>query len=208
MSLINTKIKPFKNQAFKNGEFIEVTEKDTEGRWSVFFFYPADFTFVCPTELGDVADHYEELQKLGVDVYSVSTDTHFTHKAWHSSSETIAKIKYAMIGDPTGALTRNFDNMREDEGLADRATFVVDPQGIIQAIEVTAEGIGRDASDLLRKIKAAQYVASHPAKFARLNGKKVKRLWLRLWTWSAKSKFPSPFTQLLRWRRLLTPVTY
>ena len=128
MSLINTKIKPFKNQAFKNGEFIEVTEKDTEGRWSVFFFYPADFTFVCPTELGDVADHYEELQKLGVDVYSVSTDTHFTHKAWHSSSETIAKIKYAMIGDPTGALTRNF----------------------------------RDASDLLRKIKAAQYVASHP----------------------------------------------
>ena len=122
MSLINTKIKPFKNQAFKNGEFIEVTEKDTEGRWSVFFFYPADFTFVCPTELGDVADHY----------------------------------------DPTGALTRNFDNMREDEGLADRATFVVDPQGIIQAIEVTAEGIGRDASDLLRKIKAAQYVASHP----------------------------------------------
>ena len=91
MSLINTKIKPFKNQAFKNGEFIEVTEKDTEGRWSVFFFYPADFTFVCPTELGDVADHYDELQKLGVDVYSVSTDTHFTHKAWHSSSETIAK---------------------------------------------------------------------------------------------------------------------
>ncbi len=116
MSLINTKIKPFKNQAFKNGEFIEITEKDTEGRWSVFFFYPADFTFVCPTELGDVADHYEELQKLGVDVYAVSTDTHFTHKAWHSSSETIAKIKYAMIGDPTGALTRNFDNMREDEG--------------------------------------------------------------------------------------------
>ncbi len=111
MSLINTKIKPFKNQAFKNGEFIEITEKDTEGRWSVFFFYPADFTFVCPTELGDVADHYEELQKLGVDVYAVSTDTHFTHKAWHSSSETIAKIKYAMIGDPTGALTRNFDSM-------------------------------------------------------------------------------------------------
>ena len=119
MSLINTKIKLFKNQAFKNGEFIEITEKDTEGRWSVFFFYPADFTFVCPTELGDVADHYEELQKLGVDVYAVSTDTHFTHKAWHSSSETIAKIKYAMIGDPTGALTRNFDNMREDEGPGD-----------------------------------------------------------------------------------------
>ncbi len=126
-------------------------------------------------------------------MYSVSTDTHFTHKAWHSSSDTIAKIKYAMIGDPTGALTRNFDNMREDEGLADRATFVVDPQGIIRAIEVTAEGIGRDASDLLRKIKAAQYVASHPVKFARRNGKKAKRLWLRLWTWSVKSKIPASF---------------
>ncbi|MBW6100543.1 alkyl hydroperoxide reductase subunit C [Escherichia coli] len=152
MSLINTKIKPFKKPGIqKTANSSKSPKKDTEGRWSVFFFYPADFTFVCPTELGDVADHYEELQKLGVDVYAVSTDTHFTHKAWHSSSETIAKIKYAMIGDPTGALTRNFDNMREDEGLADRATFVVDPQGIIRAIEVTAEGIGRDASDLLRK---------------------------------------------------------
>jgi peroxiredoxin (alkyl hydroperoxide reductase subunit C) len=192
MSLINTKIKPFKNQAFKNGEFIEVTEKDTEGRWSVFFFYPADFTFVCPTELGDVADHYEELQKLGVDVYSVSTDTHFTHKAWHSSSETIAKIKYAMIGDPTGALTRNFDNMREDEGLADRATFVVDPQGIIQAIEVTAEGIGRDASDLLRKIKAAQYVASHPGEVCPAKWKEGEATLAPSWTWSARSRLFVP----------------
>lgn len=192
MSLINTKIKPFKNQAFKNGEFIEVTEKDTEGRWSVFFFYPADFTFVCPTELGDVADHYEELQKLGVDVYSVSTDTHFTHKAWHSSSETIAKIKYAMIGDPTGALTRNFDNMREDEGLADRATFVVDPQGIIQAIEVTAEGIGRDASDLLRKVKAAQYVASHPGEVCPAKWKEGEATLAPSLTWSARSKSVKP----------------
>lgn len=180
MSLINTKIKPFKNQAFKNGEFIEVTEKDTEGRWSVFFFYPADFTFVCPTELGDVADHYEELQKLGVDVYSVSTDTHFTHKAWHSSSETIAKIKYAMIGDPTGALTRNFDNMREDEGLADRATFVVDPQGIIQAIEVTAEGIGQMRLTCCVKSKRRSTLLLTQAKSARRNGKKAKRRWLLL----------------------------
>lgn len=180
MSLINTKIKPFKNQAFKNGEFIEVTEKDTEGRWSVFFFYPADFTFVCPTELGDVADHYEELQKLGVDVYSVSTDTHFTHKAWHSSSETIAKIKYAMIGDPTGALTRNFDNMREDEGLADRATFVVDPQGIIQAIEVTAEISAVMRLTCCVKSKRRSTLRLTQAKSARRNGKKAKRRWLLL----------------------------
>ena len=162
MALINSKIKPFSASAFKNGEFIQVSDADLVGKWSIFFFYPADFTFVCPTELGDVADHYSELQARGVEVYSVSTDTHFTHKAWHDSSETIGKIKYIMIGDPTGHITRNFDVMREDQGLADRATFVVDPEGVIQAMEITAEGIGRDAQDLLRKVKAAQYVASHP----------------------------------------------
>ena len=162
MSVINTEIKPFTAQAFKNGEFITVTDADVKGKWAVFFFYPADFTFVCPTELGDVADHYEELQKLGVEVYSVSTDTHFTHKAWHDSSETIGKIKYTMIGDPTMQISRNFEVLREDEGLANRGTFIVDPQGIIQAVEITAEGIGRNAAVLLRKVKAAQYVAAHP----------------------------------------------
>lgn len=162
MALINTKIRPFKAQAFKQGKFIEVTDADIQGKWAVFFFYPADFTFVCPTELGDVADHYDELQKMGVEVFSVSTDTHFTHKAWHDSSDTIGKIQYAMIGDPVGILTRNFDAMREAEGLADRATFIVDPDGIIQAMEITAEGIGRDATDLVRKLKAAQYVRAHP----------------------------------------------
>ncbi len=162
MSVINTQIKPFKNMALKNGKFIEVTEAAVKGKWAVFFFYPADFTFVCPTELGDVADKYAELQKMGVEVYSVSTDTHFVHKAWQDASETIRKIQYTMIGDPTGALTRAFDCMREDQGLADRGTFIVDPQGVIQAVEITAEGIGRNAEDLLRKVKAAQYVASHP----------------------------------------------
>ena len=162
MSVINTEIKPFKASAYRDGKFIEVSDTDVKGKWAVFFFYPADFTFVCPTELGDVADHYEAFQKMGVEIYSVSTDTHFTHKAWHDSSETIGKIKYTMIGDPTGTVTRNFENMREAEGLADRGTFIVDPQGVIQAIEITAEGIGRDASDLVRKVKAAQYVAAHP----------------------------------------------
>ncbi len=162
MALINTAIKPFKANAFKNGEFIEVSSEDIKGKWAVFVFYPADFTFVCPTELGDIADKYEELQSRGVEVFSVSTDTHFTHKAWHDASETIGKIKFAMIGDPTGEVTRNFECMRETMGLADRATFVVDPEGIIQAMEITAEGIGRDADDLVRKVKAAQYVANHP----------------------------------------------
>ena len=162
MALINTAIKPFKATAFKDGEFIDVSSEDIKGKWAVFVFYPADFTFVCPTELGDIADKYEELQSRGVEVFSVPTDTHFTHKAWHDSSDTINKIKFAMIGDPTGEITRNFDCMRETMGLADRATFVVDPEGIIQAMEITSEGIGRDADDLVRKVKAAQYVASHP----------------------------------------------
>ena len=162
MALVNTAIKPFSADAFKDGEFITVTDEDVKGKWAVFFFYPADFTFVCPTELGDVADHYEELQSRDVEVYSVSTDTHFTHKSWHESSETIAKVKYTMIGDPTGTLSSNFEVLREGQGLADRGTFVVDPDGVIQAMEVTAEGIGRDADDLVRKIKAAQYVRAHP----------------------------------------------
>ncbi|MEY3016980.1 MAG: hypothetical protein RL336_115 [Pseudomonadota bacterium] len=162
MALINTAIKPFTAQAFRDGQFVEVSDADVKGKWAIFFFYPADFTFVCPTELGDLADYYEELQSRGVEVYSVSTDTHFTHKAWHETSETIGKIKYTMIGDPTGAITRNFEVMREDQGLADRGTFLVDPNGIIQAMEITAEGIGRDAGELVRKVKAAQYVAENP----------------------------------------------
>ncbi|WP_156876883.1 alkyl hydroperoxide reductase subunit C [Paludibacterium yongneupense] len=161
-SLINTEIKPFKASAFHNGKFIDVTDADLKGKWSVVFFYPADFTFVCPTELGDLADNYAEFKQRGVEIYSVSTDTHFTHKAWHDSSETIGKISYPMIGDPTGAISRNFGVMIEEAGLAERGTFVIDPAGKIQIVEINAGGIGRDASELLRKVKAAQYVASHP----------------------------------------------
>jgi peroxiredoxin len=128
----------------------------------VVFFYPADFTFVCPTELGDLADNYAEFQKLGVEIYGVSTDTHFTHKAWHDTSETIGKINYPLVADPTGIVSRNFDVMIEAVGLADRGTFVIDPDGVIQLVEVNAGGIGRNAAELLRKVKAAQYVRSHP----------------------------------------------
>ena len=159
---INTEIKPFNATAYHNGKFVQVSDADLKGKWSVVFFYPADFTFVCPTELGDLADNYAEFQKLGVEIYSVSTDTHFTHKAWHDTSDTIQKIQYPMIGDPTGTITRNFGVMIEEAGLADRGTFVIDPQGIIQIVEINAGGIGRDAGELLRKVKAAQYVASHP----------------------------------------------
>jgi peroxiredoxin (alkyl hydroperoxide reductase subunit C) len=162
MSLINTEVKPFAATAFHNGSFVPVTDADLRGRWSVVFFYPADFTFVCPTELADLADHYAELQQMGVEVYSVSTDTHFTHKAWHDTSSTISKIQYPMVGDPTGTISRSFEVYIEADGLADRGTFVVDPDGRIQVVEITAGGIGRNAAELVRKVKAAQYVAAHP----------------------------------------------
>jgi peroxiredoxin len=162
MSLINTEVKPFSATAYHNGNFVPVSEADMKGKWSVVFFYPADFTFVCPTELGDLADNYAEFQRLGVEIYGVSTDTHFTHKAWHDTSDTIGKIEYPLIGDPTGTITRNFDVMIEEDGMADRGTFVIDPDGKIQLVEVNAGGIGRNAVELLRKIKAAQYVAAHP----------------------------------------------
>jgi NADH-dependent peroxiredoxin subunit C len=162
MSLINTAVKPFSATAFHAGKFVPVSEASLQGKWSVVFFYPADFTFVCPTELGDLADHYPSFKAMGVEIYSVSTDTHFTHKAWHDSSETIRKIQYPMIGDPTGRLTRNFDVMIEEEGLADRGTFVIGPDGKIQMLEISADGVGRDALELIRKLKALQYVAAHP----------------------------------------------
>lgn len=162
MTLVNTEVSPFSATAFHNGEFVSVSSDDLKGRWSVVFFYPADFTFVCPTELGDMADSYEDFRELDVEVYAVSTDTHFVHKAWHDASDTIGKVRYPMLGDPSGVITRGFDVMRDGQGLADRATFLVDPDGVIQFMEVTAEGIGRNAVELLRKVKAAQYVRAHP----------------------------------------------
>ena len=162
MSLINTNIKPFQAQAYREGKFVTVSDEDVKGKWAVFFFYPADFTFVCPTELEDLADNYATFQQLGVEIYSVSTDTHFSHKAWHDTSPAIGKINFTMIGDPNGTVTNNFGVMREGQGLADRGTFLVDPDGVIQFTEVTAEGIGRNAEELIRKIKAAQYVRAHP----------------------------------------------
>lgn len=162
MSLIGTHILPFKVNGYKNGNFVEVSDNDVLGKWAIFFFYPADFSFVCPTELEDLANHYEELQKLGVEVYSVSTDTHFVHKAWHDDSKAIAKVQYTMLGDPNGVLSRNFNALNEESGLAHRATFLVDPQGNIQFYEMTADGIGRNADEMLRKVKAAQFIAAHP----------------------------------------------
>ena len=162
MSLINTPLQPFKANAYHHGKFTTISEADLKGKWSIVFFYPADFTFVCPTELGDLADHYDQFRKLGVEIYSVSTDTHFTHKAWHDASDTIKKIQFPMVADPTGVISRHFGVMIEAEGLALRGTFLINPEGIIKVCEIHDLGIGRDAKELLRKVQAAQYVASHP----------------------------------------------
>jgi peroxiredoxin len=160
--IINSTLPSFKAQAYVDGEFKTVTEQDLKGKWNVLFFYPADFTFVCPTELGDLAGKYAQLKEMGVEVYSVSTDTHFTHKAWHDSSPTIKNIKFPMLADPTGHLSRELGVYIEEDGLAYRGTFVVDPQGKIRLAEIHDNSIGRNADELVRKIQAAQFVDAHP----------------------------------------------
>lgn len=163
MGIIGSTIKPFKATAFQTGkDFFDVTEGDLAGKWSIFFFYPADFTFVCPTELEDLGKQQAALTAMGVDIYAVSTDTHFSHKAWHDTSDKIGKLQYAFLGDQLHTLSKNFGVLREEAGLADRATFVVDPDGVIQIMEITCEGVGRNAEELVRKIKAAQYVRNNP----------------------------------------------
>ena len=161
MSYIGKKLPEFKVQAYHEKDFKTVTCDDVLGHWSVFFFYPADFTFVCPTELEDLANCYDKFKEIGCEIYSVSTDTHFCHKAWADTTDTIAKVKYPMLADPTGCLTRFFDVMIEEEGMALRATFVMNPDGEVKAYEVHDNGIGRDADELLRKVQAAQFISTY-----------------------------------------------
>ncbi|NPD86228.1 peroxiredoxin [Lentimicrobium sp. L6] len=163
MSQIGKQIVDFKVEAFINNDFKTVSKEDVLGKWSVFFFYPADFTFVCPTELEDLANKYDEFKATGAEIYSVSTDTHFVHKAWHDTSDTIKKIKYPMLADPTGVLSRGFNVMIEEAGLAERGTFIVNPAGEIVAYEVVAGNVGRNADELLRKLKALQFIEANPS---------------------------------------------
>lgn len=161
MSMIGKRLPEFRADYYQNGELKELTDKDVLGKWAIFFFYPADFSFVCPTELADLADHYDAIQALGCEVYSVSTDTHFVHKAWADASDSIKEVQYKMIGDPAGVLSRYFDVMTEDAGTAQRGTFIIDREGVIQALEIHADGIGRNSEELVRKLEAAQFVAEH-----------------------------------------------
>lgn len=161
-TIINAQIPEFKVQAFQKGEFKTVSNEDIKGKWAIFFFYPADFTFVCPTELVDLASKYEELKKMGVEVFSVSCDTHFVHKAWYDTSDSIKKINYTMLADPLSVLAKGFGVYKEDEGVAYRGTFLVDPEGKIKIAEIQDNSIGRNADELVRKVSAAQFVESHP----------------------------------------------
>ena len=161
MSLIGKEIQDFKTQAFIKDEFKEITKQDLLGKWNVFFFYPADFTFVCPTELEDLANKYNEFKNINCEIYSVSCDTHFVHKAWHDTSKTIKKIQYPMLADPTATLAKDFDVYIEADGLAERGTFIINPEGKIVAYEVIAGNVGRNADELLRRVQASQFVYEH-----------------------------------------------
>ena len=162
MSLINTEVKPFKADAFRNGEFIQVTDADLKGKWSVLIFMPAAFTFNCPTEVEDAAENYAEFQKAGAEVYIVTTDTHFSHKVWHETSPAVGKAQFPLVGDPTHQLTNAFDVHIAEAGLALRGTFIINPEGVIKTLEIHDNAIARDVSETLRKLKAAQFVANHP----------------------------------------------
>jgi peroxiredoxin (alkyl hydroperoxide reductase subunit C) len=161
MSLIEKEVSDFSVNAFHENAFKTVTKADILGTWSVFFFYPADFTFVCPTELEDLAGKYDDFKAIGCEIYSVSCDTHFVHKAWHDVSKSIQKIRYPMLADPTGALARDFDVLIEGKGLAERGDFIINPEGKIVAYEVVAGNVGRNADEIFRRVQASKFVAEH-----------------------------------------------
>ncbi|MEM4637706.1 MAG: redoxin domain-containing protein [Candidatus Woesearchaeota archaeon] len=175
MIKINEKAPEFKEDAYIDNDVKKISLKDYRGKWVVLFFYPADFTFVCPTELGELAKHYDEFKKLGAEIISVSTDTWFVHKAWHDTSETIKKVKFPMLADPTKRVCTAYgtliENGKPDEGLSLRATFLIDPEGILKAYEFHDNSIGRSVDELLRKIQAAKFVEEHNGEVCPMNWK-------------------------------------
>ncbi len=166
MSIINTQVQPFKTTAFVNrsgkGEFITVSDETLKGKWSVLIFMPAAFTFNCPTEIEDAADNYPAFKDAGAEVYIVTTDTHFSHKVWHETSDAVRKARFPLVGDPTHTLTNAFGVHIPEEGLALRGTFIINPEGQIKTAEVHSNEIARDVSETLRKLRAAQYTAANP----------------------------------------------
>ena len=173
---VNEKAPDFKQDAFVNDDIKKISLSEYKGKWVILFFYPADFTFVCPTELGEMADKYPAFQKLNTEVISVSTDTGFVHKAWHDNSETIKKIKFPMLADPTGQVCRDYGTYIDEEGLSTRATILIDPEGVVKTIEYHDNSIGRSIDETMRKLQAAQYVQEHGGEVCPMNwtpGKKT-----------------------------------
>lgn len=158
---INSPAPEFSADAFVNDTIRKVSLEEYKGKWVVLFFYPADFTFVCPTELGDLADNYAKLQEMGVEVLSISTDTVFVHKAWWDNSATIRKIRFPMVADPAGRICRAFGTYLPEEGLSLRGTFIIDPDGVLKSFEINDNSIGRSSVELIRKIQAAQFIREH-----------------------------------------------
>ncbi|MCB9798169.1 redoxin domain-containing protein [Candidatus Nomurabacteria bacterium] len=158
MPLIGQKVDDVEFAIFHEGSDKKAKLSDYQGKWLILFFYPADFTFVCPTELVDVAESYDQFKDLNAEIVSVSTDTVFVHKAWKDASPTIGKISYPMAADPTGKLCRMFGTYIPEEGLSYRGTFIIDPDGVIKAYEIHDNSIGRSAEELLRKLRAAIHV--------------------------------------------------
>lgn len=158
---INDEVPDMELDSLHEGEIKKIKLSDYKGKWAILFFYPADFTFVCPTELEEMANMYEDFKQEGAEILSVSTDTAFTHKAWKDTSPAIGKIEYPMVADPTGDLSRMMGVYIEDEGLALRGSFIIDPDGVLKAIEINNNDIGRSGKELLRKLKAAKFTREH-----------------------------------------------
>lgn len=168
---INQEAPVFSEDAFVNNEIKKISLSDYKGKWVVLFFYPADFTFVCPTELGELADNYEKIKEIGAEVISVSIDTAFVHKAWHDKSSTIKKIQFPMLADPAKRVCQAYGTLIEEEGLSLRATYLIDPEGKVKAFEFHDNSIGRNVSEIIRKIEAAKYVAEHGSEACPVNWK-------------------------------------
>jgi NADH-dependent peroxiredoxin subunit C len=170
--VIGEEITDFEGQAYHQEAFKDVMLSDYRGKWLILFFYPADFSFVCPTELEDLAENYQTFQELGTEILSVSTDTVYVHKAWHDSSEAVRKVTFPMFADPTGELSRTFGTYIDDEGISLRGTFIVDPDGVLQSVEMSSNAIGRNSTELLRKLRAAQFVREN-------NGEVCPAKWMK-----------------------------
>lgn len=160
-SFIGKKVMDFDVPAYVGHKLTNISSNDLKGKWSVFFFYPGDFTFVCPTELEDLANHYAKFQEANCEIYGVSTDSEFVHKAWADTSESVKKVQFPLLSDRAFALSKFFEVLLEDQGQALRGSFVVNPDSEIVAYEIHSPGIGRSAKELLRKVQAAQFVYKH-----------------------------------------------